>query len=241
MAFYRLKRGAEIAGHRLREMLGPAGKERYGIKAEYRHRSGVTYFYDTDASIVYQPDVYRLAATLARQMSARYLVDIGCGHARKLLEAAALTSMAPVGIDFGANLEHCRRNHPEKLWVAADLEQPAASLVSGEILRDSVLICADVIEHLRDPDRIVEFLRQWLSVSRLCVLTTPERDLEHGRSHRGPPPNPHHVREWNAAELKSYLLAGGLNVLFVGLTRSSDRSAEMKTSLVLLGPTSSTA
>ena len=92
-----------------------------------------------------------------------------------------------------------------------------------------------MIEHLRNPDGLVALLREWLRASPLCILTTPERDLEHGTHHRGPPHNRHHVREWNAAEFAHYLVASGLNVSFIGLTRSSDQSGEMNTTLALLG------
>jgi hypothetical protein len=53
-------------------------------------------------------------------------------------------------------------------------------------------------------------------------MSTPERDLVRGPDDLGPPGNPHHVREWNLAELERLLTWAGLQVLFIGLTASND-------------------
>ncbi|MEJ6021297.1 methyltransferase domain-containing protein [Ramlibacter sp. PS4R-6] len=233
-----MKRAAEIAELRARELLTGKKGSRFGIKASYLHRERAVYFEDDDESVVYQPDVYMLAAHLGRLAGARYLVDIGCGAGRKLIETAEATGMVPIGIDCGSNLERSRAARPHWQWLEVDLEQPAGSLLPEEVLRQAVLVCADVIEHLNDPTGLVGLLREWMRAARVGVLTTPERDLEYGIGHRGPPPNLRHVREWNAAELASYLRLEGLNVPFIGLTRSNDQSPQMKTTLAILGPTS---
>jgi 2-polyprenyl-3-methyl-5-hydroxy-6-metoxy-1,4-benzoquinol methylase len=239
--FSRLRHAVERAGYFLREMRGSATDARYGIKPGYRHRKQRSYFEDVQGPVVYQPDVYRLAAHLGALGSARYLVDLGCGRAHKLLEVTAATAMQPVGIDFGDNLRHCRATRPDATWIEADLERPDVSLVGQDILGDAIVVCSDVIEHLEDPDGLVRLLREWMRAARICVLTTPERDLLHGPRHRGPPRNPHHLREWNAAELAGYLSGSGLNVLHVGLTRSSNAAPDMRTSLAIIGPTGACA
>jgi hypothetical protein len=57
-----------------------------------------------------------------------------------------------------------------------------------------------VIEHLVYPDILLNTLTKWLSFANQAVISTPERDLVHGTDHIGMPPNPCHVREWNASE-----------------------------------------
>jgi hypothetical protein len=94
-----------------------------------------------------------------------------------------------------------------------------------------------VIEHLKDPTNLLAFLRECMRWARAGLLSTPERELTHGPEHAGPPPNPAHVREWSARELRELLLDSGLTVSFVGLTRSHDGSDGMQTILVMLGPT----
>jgi hypothetical protein len=83
----------------------------------------------------------------------------------------------------------------------------------------------------------VSLLREWLRFARLGLISTPERDVRWGDKHNGPPPNPHHVREWNAEELDTYLRGSGLTVNFVGLTRSKNTAYSMWTMFVLLGAT----
>jgi hypothetical protein len=195
------------------------GGLRYGIKAGYEENAAPSYFVDqvtSEHGVVYQPDVYTLAEFLARQTSNPAIVDVGCGWADKL---ADLRERNPTwtfaGVDFGQNIEFCRRTYAWGRWIAADLEQGVPLAVPG-----AVVICSDVIEHLRDPLPLLSTLRG--SQAHAIVLSTPERDLQHGRDHMGPPPNVHHVREWNSAELWEFLERGGLRVEHLGLTRSYD-------------------
>ena len=68
-------------------------------------------------------------------------------------------------------------------------------------------------------------------------ISTPERDLEYGVQHSGPPPNEAHVREWNRTELETLLKAAGLKVLHVGLTRAHTSHVTLRTTLAVIGRT----
>ena len=70
------------------------------------------------------------------------------------------------------------------------------------MLRGELVICADVIEHLQNPDVIVEAIKK--SGAKIAVISTPDRSLIPGGM-SGPPRNPHHVREWTMKEFDSYL------------------------------------
>ena len=98
-----------------------------------------------------------------------------------------------------------------------------------------MVICSDVIEHLIDPESLIENLRSWLDYSPILILTTPERDLVRGPKDLGPPTNPSHVREWSLTELQGWLKFHGLNILFSGLTVNNNRDLEKKTSMIVLG------
>lgn len=71
-----------------------------------------------------------------------------------------------------------------------------------------MIICADVIEHLLDPDELL----RWLSSIpfKKIVFSTPDRSflVNELRSscEMGPPHNPHHVREWNFQEFERYII-----------------------------------
>lgn len=70
-----------------------------------------------------------------------------------------------------------------------------------------LLLCSDVIEHIQEPDKLLDFIEACRP--KIIILSTPERNalvaLGHGHSHDGPPKNLHHVREWTDSELSEYL------------------------------------
>jgi 2-polyprenyl-3-methyl-5-hydroxy-6-metoxy-1,4-benzoquinol methylase len=231
---------APDSGKRLPAPPGPSvtvKPAQHGVRPDYVARDAACYFTDTPDGYVYQPDVYALAGTLAHLGGATYLVDIGCGRAEKLVQAAEAHGLTPIGLDYGENLDRCRRAYPQGSWLDVNLEHPVGSIIPDHVLRDAVVVCSDVIEHVTDPTNLLAFLRACMCASRAGLLTTPERDRTRGPDHAGPPPNPAHVREWNARELKAYLEEHGLTVTFTGLTRSHDRWDAMQTVLVILGRT----
>lgn len=207
----------------------------FEIKASYRENPKPCYFLDdvTDVrGIVFQPDVYTFAELLAEVAGLPSIVDVGCGYGGKL---AAIHDRHPdwcfLGVDYGANLEHCRALYPWGDWLEQDLEAIGGSAIDAHA---SVLICSDVIEHLADPRPLVAALRG--SGAELIVLSTPERDVQYGYDHEGPPPNLCHIREWSAGELKAFLEGEGLRVRHVGLTRGSDQGWPMATTIVVAQP-----
>jgi SAM-dependent methyltransferase len=202
------------------------------LPAAYVARSVPEYYDDVDGGVVWQPDVYRLVADLARAHGARRVVDVGCGRGRKV--AALHPEFDLIGIDFGTNLQHCRAAYPFGQWLEADLERDDALALKTADLQDAVIVAADVIEHLVHPERLLARLRAMLTQASLAVLTTPERRLTHGADHLGPPPNPAHVREWSLEELRALATAAGLDVVFAGLTASESATYAAKTSLLVL-------
>lgn len=201
-----------------------------GLPAGYRERLEPVYYLDdvpAARGVTFQPDVYALAEWLADGV----VVDIGAGFGDKL---AAMHGRHPswafTGIDYGDNLAHCRAAHPWADWHDVNLE----TVDRLPIPPDAVVIFSDVLEHLIDPTAALTALKT--SPARLIILSTPERDVEHGPEHRGPSPNICHVREWNAAELDAYLTRCGFDIVFHGLTRGSDQGWAMGTQLVVMTP-----
>ena len=66
------------------------------------------------------------------------------------------------------------------------------------------------------------------------LLSTPERDLARGSGDRGPPSNPHHIREWTIGELRALLLHFGFEIPFLGLTANNSVDREMSTIIAIL-------
>ncbi len=95
---------------------------------------------------------------LVPQTASRVL-DIGCGAGR-LGEAIKLRQQATVwGIEFDANAAAAARQRLDHVW-AGDVERLDLEIAPGSF---DAIICADVLEHLREPGRLLEQARQWLA------------------------------------------------------------------------------
>ncbi|MGD9905720.1 MAG: glycosyltransferase [Vicinamibacterales bacterium] len=190
------------------------------------------YFEDVDNGVVWQPDVYRLAAAVARHVGARRVIDVGCGRGRKLV--ALRPEFEILGVDYGANLDHCRAAHPDECWIEADLESAAPLPLSAAAAVGSVVVCADVLEHLVHPERLLDALRGVLESAACAVLTTPERVLTWGPEHTGPPPNAAHVQEWSLDEFRALVASRGLVVFYAGVTASDTTTWTKATALLVV-------
>ena len=117
----------------------------------------------------------------------------------------------------------------------ADLEREASLCLEDGLIRDSIVVCADVIEHLMNPNPLLGMIHGMLiQGSKAVVLSTPERDLTYGIGHFGPSPNLCHVREWNVEEFRRVLEGTGFKVAHLGLTPSNDAGFGAKTILAVV-------
>ncbi len=206
----------------------------YKLPDSYNHRAEPEYFDDVlDDSTAWQADVYRLASQLALDSHTPYLVDIGCGRGHKLMQYADMFSVT--GIDYGENFDYCHTNHTLGYWLEADLN---VAPIKPLAFRGSVVICADVIEHLPDPMPLIQTLRNACETAKYVLLSTPDRQRVYKGEHNGPPGNPYHCREWTNAELVAWLRSEGLPVQWFGWTISNDtRPDQVWTSLVVMSKT----
>lgn len=176
----------------LRSIYSPS---HFCIKAGYFHRTKVPHFDDTGNADEWQLEVYQYAAGLMREKGYSKVLDVGCGSAHKLLKYMGMYQT--IGVEVGETLAFLRNTYPERDWMSLDQ-------ADAKELRPDLVICADVIEHLADPELLVNQLKAIATGSDI-ILSTPERDLKRGYWHYGPPPNPYHVREWNKKELTEFL------------------------------------
>jgi SAM-dependent methyltransferase len=202
----------------------------YCLPQGYQARLEPDYFADGDYEGVWQPDVYPEAAALAKGLGARKIIDVGCGTGQKL--ASLHPDFEIIGIDYGSNIETCRQRYDFGTWLEVDLDQGDSLNISE--FRESVLICADVIEHLVYPEKLLRLLSNALDRGAgAIVLSTPDRDLINTPGNLGPPPNPAHVREWTSGELERFMAASGLLGRF-GRTRTNDVLPALRTILAII-------
>lgn len=110
----------------------------------------------------------------------------------------------------------------------------AAKALPAELIGDSVVVCAGVLERLRDPRPVLELLRHWSASAPVTLISTTERDQTRGWADFGPPAHPGHVREWTLSELARLLRLWELPVEFLGLTRDGPDGPK-HTALVVCG------
>lgn len=170
----------------------------YFLSDDYTHRLENAFFDDTPFKDEWQKEVYTFARRLADNHQIQSVADIGTGSGFKLLDN--FKERHTLGIDLPTTVEWLKRQYPDRAW--SDKFEPVAGY--------DLIISSDVIEHLPDPDVLLDLIIQ--SNPKFVVLSTPDRDLRGIEERLGPPNNVTHVREWNMPEFKSYINSK-LNVL----------------------------
>lgn len=163
--------------------------QNFHIKDGYKSREEYIQFNDiyTDE---YQDNVYREIMQFSRFISPDVVFDVGCGSGFKLIKYFG--NYKTIGSEI--NINKLKFAYPDRDWVVSDF---------NKVINADLIICADVIEHLINPDELMEFFLK--SNCKYFGISTPERDIVRGKDDMGPPLNIHHVREWNYKEFNSYI------------------------------------
>lgn len=161
----------------------------------------------TALSSAYQLDVYLRARAIARETGARSILDLGSGPGMKA--ARLLCDVIPevVLVDQPTTGPLVADRCPAAQFIAANLETITIDL--GRTF--DVILSADVIEHLVDPDSYLAFIRRHAGPGTRIILSTPERDYARGTGCASCD-KPEHVREWTGAEFVAMLSERGFQV-----------------------------
>ncbi len=173
------------------------------------------------ASARYQYHVYRWAAELVRSQGLRSVLDVGCGPGTKLTRLIAPVCAEIEGVDQPSGVDAARRSRAAGRYTEVDLERPC-SVVAWRTF--DLIICADVLEHLIDPDPAIEMMERFATPRTLLVISTPDRARLRGRGCMESN-KPEHVREWTAPEFARYLRSRGLSVLRSRMLPADDAPA----------------
>lgn len=179
--------------YRLKVLLSIFSAPLYGIRRGYLHRKTVLLFSDEGNTNEYQKEVYAFARSFYDEKELSGVLDIGCGSAFKLL--ANFNNIPKAGAEL--NTDWLNQQYPNETWFA--FSDP-----SWKIFPAQLIICADVIEHVPNPDAFIADLLEHREAKNF-VFSTPDRNLDTSPWKFGPPNNESHYREWSFEEFEVYL------------------------------------
>ena len=159
-----------------------------------------------DSSRYYQAGVYRIALKLLQEYNLKSIIDVGCGSGRKLKKLNnAFPNVLITGVDQEEVIKFCRASYDFGSWLVDDFENPKLKTDT----KADLVICSDVIEHVKNPDVLLEYVKTRTKSNFYILLSTPDRDVLRGKNclHS---PNKHHIREWNAKEFDQFIHSIGL-------------------------------
>jgi trans-aconitate methyltransferase len=194
--------------------------ENYFIKKEYKineinitnDKVSETNYWNkqrTLAAELYQFPVYEFLSKYIKENNTKRIMDIGCGVGRKLVHIKKENpTVEIIGIDQKDPIEYCKNTYNFGTWYADDFENTHLS----QDVKSKLIISSDVIEHLMNPNLLLEYIKSRLDGKGVVILSTPERDSLRGVNSNYSP-NKHHIREWNYAEFEKYLESQGFEIL----------------------------
>ena len=151
----------------------------------------------------YQWHIYDFAKNYINGKSK--ILDVGCGTAHKLINILGLITHNIFGVDQKNPVNYCKKTHAIGTFIIDDFENPSLTGMKDVDL----LLCVDVIEHMFNPDILLNYIKKNSNSKTKIIISTPDRDKLRGFDCMESK-KPEHIREWNFQEFKNYIENSGL-------------------------------
>ncbi len=111
-----------------------------------------------------RPDVLALVPATAQR-----ILDVGCGAGRLGASIKARQQAHVTGVELNPKAAAIASTQLDDVQVA-NLEIDTLDFADGQF---DCVICADILEHLRQPDVVLKKIRRWLSPSGSLIVSVP--------------------------------------------------------------------
>ncbi|KAB2774832.1 glycosyltransferase [Brucella anthropi] len=167
--------------------------------------------------IVRQVEIYHSAKKYADNSGVKRIINIGYRSALKLRDFFAESHFDVIVFDSAGSTIPPERGNSAVTYVECDFTSWNEVLSVVAKYRDgvpTVVICADLVQHLSDPRPLLVFIRLLLAESVISrgFLSAADRSNLRGLSPTSKPANPARIREWTSGEFRNLLTASGLHV-----------------------------
>ena len=191
-----------LAAYRIKNIIDEADNIQFNndnnfcIRDEYVSRTKYHHYDDMNCEDEWQLEVYLHVLGVMIKNSLSVVIDFGCGSGFKLI--TYLGCYNTIGYEVESNILSLNNKYPSRNWKKSDFSEC--------LVQSDVIICSDVIEHMINPDDLMNYFCK--QKFEYLILSTPERDLVYAKTdpeNYGPPRNKAHQREWNKQEFYRYV------------------------------------
>ena len=175
----------------------------YCIELPYKERSEEIYFNDIKNKDEWQNEVYLFARNIVEKNNFKSIVDYGCGSGFKLLKY--FENYEYLGLDLESTIKLINKKN------FVPIENFDFNTLNNKY---DITICADVIEHVKDPKIILDNIKK--INSKFIIFSTPDRSMLYNNKDDlffGPPRNNSHIREWTFEEFKKYIIKNNFQII----------------------------
>ena len=123
--------------------------------------SKITYYY--------QYHTYLTCRNLVKKFKLKSILDIGCRDGNKLMKLIYPICNDVYGIDIEKYfIQLCKKKYKNHNFFTDDVENPKLKINK----KFELIICSDIIEHLVNPDNLIDYVKKYSNSNSIVVFST---------------------------------------------------------------------
>lgn len=186
---------------------------------------------DDDPAMMVQEQISRIRFLAERApVAGKSILDLGCGTGfNYAYTTGKLAAGEVLGVDISSSaVAYAKHAYPAGSFLQGDI--CSTNFDCGNDRWDTV-VCCEVIEHVDEPDALLETIRRHLRPSGVALISTPNRPV-FSLDYEPSPVNHTHVKEYTLGEFRTMLERRFSKVEIWGQRFSNERLFKMQQSIV---------